>query len=141
MRVLVPAALFPLLLAACLAPMAFQGPSPAKDYADYCAGCHGNGTDPGPIAQELKLHPVALADMTAMNEGIFPEARVMSKIVGYTKNGVMMGAQGGQMPPFTALAEGPVVLYDSGDGIPTPTPVRLVRLMEYVKGLRSGAGS
>lgn len=124
-----------LILLACNGGVAFQGPSGAKDYADYCAGCHGAGTAPGPIAQELKLAPTPLAGLAAANGGVFPEARVMSKIVGYTRNGVMLGAKGGQMPPFTALTEGPVVLYDSGDGIPTPTPVRLVRLMEYVKGL------
>lgn len=122
-------------VAACVGPMALQGPGAAKDYADYCAGCHGAGGDPGPVAQELKLHPVALADLTAMNEGVFPEARVMSKIVGYKKHGEMMGASPGDMPPFEALTEGPVVLYDSGDGVQTPTPLRLVRLMEYVKGL------
>lgn len=123
------------MLAGCLAPLALQGPAPAKDYADYCAGCHGAGGAPGPLAQELHLRPTALADLTEMNEGIFPEARVMSKMVGHIEDGEMAGAVAGDMPPFTALTEGPVVLYDSGDGVPTPTPLRLVRLMEYVKGL------
>lgn len=135
MRALILALPIPILLAACVGGVAFQGPSGAKDYTDYCAGCHGDGRTPGPIATELKLAPTPLADLTAMNEGVFPEARVMSKITGYKEHGEMVGAQAGQMPPFEPLTEGPVVLYDSGDGIPTPTPVRLVRLMEYVKGL------
>lgn len=122
-------------LAGCFAPLALQGPAPAKDYADYCAGCHGAGGEPGPLAQELGLRPTALADLSLMNEGIFPEARVMSKMVGHIEDGEMAGAVAGDMPPFTALTEGPVVLYDSGDGVATPTPLRLVRLMEYVKGL------
>lgn len=134
------ALVLPVGLAACLAPFG-TAPGPARDYADYCAGCHGAGGAPGPIARELHLNPTPLADLTVMNEGVFPEARVMSKIVGYREHGEMMGAQAGQMPPFEALTEGPVVLYDSGDGVPTPTPLRLVRLMEYVKGLSSGDGS
>ncbi len=128
-----------LMLAACALPVALQGPAPAKDYADYCAGCHGAGGAPGPLAQELHLRPTALADLTEMNEGVFPEARVMSKMVGHIEDGEMAGAVAGEMPPFTALTEGPVVLYDSGDGVPTPTPLRLVRLMEYVKGLRDAS--
>ncbi|MFC5736195.1 cytochrome c [Sinirhodobacter huangdaonensis] len=125
----------PLALAACLPPAADRVPTPAEDYASYCAGCHGNGRDPGPIARELKLSPTPLADLTTLNEGIFPEARVMSKIVGYKEHGEMVGAQAGDMPPFEPLTEGQVVLYDSGDGIPTPTPLRLVKLMEYVKAM------
>ena len=121
---------------ACVGPMALQGPGAARDYADYCVGCHGAGGTPGPIAQELNLTPVSLSDLTMMNDGNFPEARVMSKIVGYTKDGQMYGAEPGHMPPFEVLLEGPVVLYDSGDGVPTPTPLRLVRLMEYVKGMQ-----
>lgn len=121
---------------ACVGPMALQGPAPAQDYADYCAGCHGAGGTPGPIAQELKLHPVSLADLTMMNDGNFPEARVMSKIVGHREHGEMIGAEAGDMPPFEALLDGPVVLYDTGDGIQTPTPIRLVRLMEYIKSMQ-----
>ena len=89
-------------LAACVGSADFGAPSAAKDYADYCAGCHGTGGDPGPIAQELKLHPVSLADLTMMNDGNFPEARVMSKIVGYREHGQMVGAVPGQMPPLAS---------------------------------------
>ena len=123
-------------LAACMGAVDLTAPSPARDYADYCAGCHGTGGDPGPIAQELKLHPVSLADLTMMNDGNFPEARVMSKIVGHREHGEMIGAQAGEMPSFEPMLDGPVVLYDSGDGIATPTPARLVRLMEYIKGMQ-----
>lgn len=123
-------------LVACGGPVDLGAPAASRDYADYCAGCHGAGGEPGPIAQELKLHPVSLADLTMMNDGNFPEARVMSKIVGHREHGEMIGAEAGDMPPFEALLDGPVVLYDSGDGIQTPTPIRLVRLMEYIKSMQ-----
>jgi hypothetical protein len=32
--------------------------------------------------------------------------------------------------------EGDLVPYDGGDGIPTPTPVRLVALAEYLRTLQ-----
>ncbi|HEY0213012.1 MAG TPA: cytochrome C [Paenirhodobacter sp.] len=130
------AIILPLSLAACLVSGVGSLPTPRSDFATYCADCHGDGGDPGALARELQIHPTPLADLTKMNEGNFPEARVMSKIVGYRQHGELVGAQAGQMPSFGDLADGPTVLYDSGDGIATPTPLRLVRLMEYIKGIQ-----
>ncbi|MFT3689255.1 c-type cytochrome [Paenirhodobacter sp.] len=133
MRV-IPAFVLPVLLMACTLP---DSPGSARqDYETYCATCHGTGTTPGPLAREMKLNPTPLADLTQMNEGNFPEARVMSKIVGYREHGRVVGAQPGQMPAFDEMLEGRTVLYDTGDGIDTPTPLRLVRLMEYIKSIQ-----
>lgn len=133
MRV-IPAIVLPALVAACTLPEG--APTARQDFQTYCAGCHGTGTAPGPLAQEMKLNPTPLADLTKMNEGNFPEARVMSKIVGYREHGRMVGAQPGQMPAFDEMLDGPAVLYDTGDGIPTPTPLRLLKLMEYIKSIQ-----
>lgn len=133
MRV-IPALVLPILLTACTIPD--RPPTGREDFQTYCATCHGTGTTPGPLAREMNLTPTPLADLTKMNEGNFPEARVMSKIVGYREHGKMVGAQPGQMPAFEEMLDGPTVLYDTGDGIPTPTPLRLVRLMEYIKGIQ-----
>ena len=55
----------------------------------------------------------------------------MAQIWGYA------GAKGqGVMPEFSALMEGDAVPYDGGDGILTPTPLRLVALAEYLKTLQ-----
>lgn len=106
-------------------------PSGAEDYAAYCATCHGPGGK-GDGARSTYLHPKA-PDLTTIAEragGTFPQARVMTQIWGYARATPTPG-----MPAFAALLEGPTVLYDSGDGILTPTPLRLVQLMEYVEGL------
>jgi len=74
--------------------------------------------------------PADLTAISARSGGSFPQAQVMSKIWGYTQ-------QNGQvMPGFAALLEGDTVLFDSGDGIATPTPLRLVQLGEYLRGLQ-----
>jgi len=39
------------------------------------------------------------------------------------------------MPAFAALLEGDMVLVDTGDGIATPTPLRLAQLGDYVEAL------
>ena len=77
-----------------------------------------------------------LTRLSARNGGVFPGTRVMAKIWGYT--GVAPGRQdaGSPMPEFAALLQGELVPYDGGDGIQTPTPVRLVQIAEYLKTLQ-----
>ncbi|MGR3801840.1 c-type cytochrome [Marinibacterium profundimaris] len=120
------------LAAACTQPSEPQG---ALLYAELCVGCHGlSGTGDGPLTADL---PVPVADLTtisARNGGTFPMAEVMSTIDGFTR------AQHGNlvMPDFGALLEeSPTVLYDSGDGISTPTPSALIALAEYLETLQT----
>jgi len=126
---LAPAAL--LLLTACM-PEA-KSPDPAADYADYCAACHGaTGKGDGIAAAGLTQKPADLTLLSRSNGGSFPTTRVMAQIWGYA------GAKGqGVMPDFAPLMEGEMVPYDGGDGIMTPTPVRLVALAEYLKTLQA----
>ena len=104
----------------------------AQDYAAYCSACHGAaGKGDGELAAELAKKPADLTGLSAKNGGVFPTTRVMAQIWGYA------GKKGqGVMPDFGPLLDGELVLYDSGDGIETPTPIRLVQIAEYVKGLQ-----
>ena len=120
-----------LALAACV-----DGNEPAdtgaEDYAAYCAACHGpTGKGDGAAAAGLARKPADLTQLSASNKGAFPTTRVMAQIWGYA------GAKGrGIMPDFGPLLQGEMVPYDGGDGIETPTPVRLVELAEYLKRLQ-----
>ncbi|MCX7890589.1 MAG: cytochrome c [Rhodobacteraceae bacterium] len=102
-------------------------------FAQFCAGCHGSGgRGDGPAAAGLARRPADLTGIAARNGGSFPMARVMSTIDGYTRRG-----DGSVMPELGAvLGEGPVVLVDTGDGIATPAPARLVALAEYLRGIQ-----
>jgi len=40
------------------------------------------------------------------------------------------------MPAFADLVDGDLVPFDGGDGIMTPTPVRLVQLAEYLRSIQ-----
>jgi hypothetical protein len=40
------------------------------------------------------------------------------------------------MPSFAPLLDGQLVGYDGGDGIESPTPVRLVQVAEYLKSIQ-----
>ncbi|MFN3577939.1 MAG: c-type cytochrome [Tabrizicola sp.] len=108
-------------------------PTGAEDFATYCAACHGaGGKGDGPAAERLDRRPADLTRIAARNGGVFPGTRVMAKIWGYT--GGRNGAS--PMPQFGPLLQGDLVPYDGGDGIATPTPVRLVQIAEYLKTLQ-----
>jgi mono/diheme cytochrome c family protein len=128
MRYLTLLALLP--LAACVEP---EEPSGAEDFATFCAACHGaSGRGDGPSASGLARKPADLTRLSARNGGVFPGTKVMAKIWGYTG-----GREGGSpMPEFGPLLQGELVPYDGGDGIATPTPVRLVQIAEYLKAIQ-----
>lgn len=108
-------------------------PSGAEDFATFCSACHGaGGKGDGEAAAALDRKPADLTGLSARNGGVFPGTRVMAKIWGYT------GGHDGQspMPQFGPLLQGDLVPYDGGDGIGSPTPVRLVQIAEYLKTLQ-----
>lgn len=106
--------------------------TPAEDYAAYCSACHGaQGKGDGDAAMALSRKPSDLTTLSRRNKGVFPTTKVMAQVWGYA------GAKGrGVMPDFGPLLQGEMVPYDGGDGIETPTPIRLVGLAEYLKGLQ-----
>ena len=120
-------------LAACLKPLPDPVPSGAEDYATYCAGCHGmSGKGDGEVGASLGKKPADLTQLAGA-DGKIPMAKVMSKIWGYTKD-----ANGNLMPSFAPLLDQEkMVLFDSGDGIPTPTPLRLVQIAEHLQTLQA----
>ena len=126
---LAPAAL--LVAAACAPPPEMLGRSL---YRDYCIDCHGRTAEgDGVLAAGLDGPVPDLTLIASRNGGTFDRAEVMSTIDGYTRarEGAIV------MPEFGLdLQAGPLVLYDSGDGMPTPTPSKLVALAEYLETLQ-----
>jgi mono/diheme cytochrome c family protein len=123
-----------LALAACVDP---ETPTGAEDFATYCSACHGmSGRGDGGVAATLARSPADLTRLTAQNGGVFPGTRVMAKIWGYTGARPGQSADASVMPEFASLLQGDLVPYDGGDGIATPTPVRLVQLAEYLQSLQ-----
>lgn len=109
-------------------------PSGAQDFADYCSACHGaGGKGDGELASGLAKRPADLTGLAARNGGAFPTTRVMAKIWGYT------GGKAGEspMPNFGPLLDSDLVPYDGGDGIMSPTPLRLVQIAEHLKTIQA----
>lgn len=124
-----------LALGACVLATAPQSiPTGAEDFLDYCSACHGpSGKGDGELAGTLSKKPADLTRLAARNGGAFPTTRVMAKIWGYT--GGRDGAE--VMPNFGPLLDSETVPYDGGDGIMTPTPIRLVQIAEHLKSLQA----
>lgn len=123
-----------MVLAACTPQV--EEPEPVSGRAlfdQFCVTCHGaSGKGDGPAAAGLAKPPADLTRIAARNGGVFPQVRVMSVIDGYTRQG-----DGSVMPELgAALAEGPVIMVDTGDGVQTPTPANLVVLADYLRSLQ-----
>lgn len=123
-----------LILTACVpGEMPSRAASGHQDFLELCAPCHGvSGKGDGELAAGLAHPPADLTRVSARHGGEFPMAFVMSKIWGYEKG----KAPSALMPKFAPLMEGPTVLVDTGDGIQTPTPERLVELANYVRSIQ-----
>ncbi|WP_439523433.1 c-type cytochrome [Marivita sp.] len=102
-------------------------------FMENCAICHGaDAKGNGPMARAMRNPPLDLTLIAARNDGSFPRVQVLSKIDGYTKADL----QGPDMPEFGALLEGDLVPLDTGDGVMTPTPRKLVALLEYIESIQ-----
>ncbi|MTD99030.1 cytochrome C [Paracoccus sp. YIM 132242] len=119
------------LIAAC-APQMSDKAQARNDFNALCVDCHGaSGHGDGPAAAGMVPHPVDLTRVAANNGGVFPRLQVMGHIYGFTP-----GRSESPMPQFGELLDGPTIPYDAGDGVPTPTPARLVALMEHVEAMQ-----
>ena len=102
-------------------------------FMDYCASCHGTtAVGNGPLAADLGITPADLTHIAARRGGDFPRAEVLSMIDGYARSNMV----GPGMPEFGELLKGEEVPLDTGDGILTPTPRKMVALMEYLESIQ-----
>ncbi len=123
-----------LMLGACTPEVEMPGPGDGKGlFMANCATCHGeDGKGEGPMARQMQKAPRDLTLIGVREKGNFPRARVMSVIDGYARSGL----EGPGMPEFGALLEGDLIPFDSGDGVQTPTPRKLVALLEYIESIQ-----
>lgn len=103
-------------------------------YMSYCATCHGTtGIGDGPMARAMTKPPKNLTLIKVRHGDSFPRAKIMSIIDGYARSDL----DGPGMPEFGALLEGDLIPFDSGDGKMTPTPRKLVALLEYLESIQA----
>lgn len=103
-------------------------------FLESCATCHGDSAmGDGPMVGGIQGGVPDLTEIAKRNGGDFPLAETMSFIDGYIRPRTHSPA----MPEFgELLSASPTVLYDTGDGILTPTPSALVALAEYLQSIQ-----
>ncbi|MFZ5965046.1 c-type cytochrome [Thalassococcus sp. BH17M4-6] len=103
-------------------------------FMENCAVCHGaDGKGNGPMARAMTKAPANLTLIAVRNGDTFPRARVLSTIDGYARSAV----EGPNMPEFGELLRGDLIPLDTGDGVETPTPRKLVALLEYLESIQA----
>lgn len=122
-------------LGACQPANEMPGPSDGRAlFMENCSVCHGeNAKGDGQMARAMAKPPKDLTLIELRNKDKFPRAKIMSLIDGYARSDM----SGPGMPEFGALLEGDLVPFDSGDGIQTPTPRKLVALLEYLESIQA----
>lgn len=84
------------------------------------------------MARAMEKTPKDLTLIQVRHGDKFPKSKVLSTIDGYARSDIA----GPGMPEFGALLEGDLIPYDSGDGIETPTPRKLLALLEYIESIQ-----
>lgn len=135
MRTIAAALALTTLLGACQETNVMPGPQDGRAlFMENCAVCHGaDAKGNGEMARAMAKPPKDLTLIEVRNGDNFPRAKIMSIIDGYARSKTMTGPD---MPEFGALLEGDLVPFDSGDGIQTPTPRKLVALLEYLETIQ-----
>lgn len=132
-RVFATVSMTTLALAACVPDQMPETADGRALFMENCAICHGaDARGNGPMSSALTPPPLDLTLIAASNGGTFPRAKVLSAIDGYTKSDL----SGPNMPEFGDLLRGDLVPYDSGDGVLSPTPRKLVALVEYLEAVQ-----
>jgi mono/diheme cytochrome c family protein len=117
-----------LALAACEA----EPETGAGLYAEYCASCHGEDARGGADPLDGTLPP-DLTQLAARNGRVYPAVYVMSTIDGYAR-----AETHGPMPIFGELIDSPIETWTDPEGVPTPTPVSLMLLNDYLASRQEG---
>ena len=120
--------------------LGFWSPATAQDalqgeaiYRYYCATCHGVHADgQGPMSPSLVVAPENLTTLASRNGGVFPTARVITRIDGRDP----LISHGSDMPVYGDFFEGTDVATKAETGQPIMTSQPIVDLLAYLQTLQ-----
>lgn len=105
-------------------------------FEQHCAACHGaSGHGDGPAADQLRTAPADLTQIAARRDGVWPMLEIMAIIDGYAR----ATEPREDMPVLEPFQHGPMIEFDTGNGVATPTPANLVEIVEYLETLQDPA--
>lgn len=105
-------------------------------FRENCVACHGvTGHGDGPDAAQLNTPPADLTRIAARRDGVWPMLEVMSILDGYLK---FTNPREG-MPVFDGLLDSDLVEFDTGNGLTTLVPVKLIEVANYLETIQNPA--
>lgn len=101
-----------------------------------CVACHGvTGHGDGPNAVHLRTQPADLTQIAARRDGVWPMLEVMSILDGYFKSTNPRE----DMPIFEDFLDNDMVEFDTGNGLITLVPSKLIEVANYLETLQNPA--
>ncbi len=125
-----------------LAPMLLMGTSVETTqagkvlYAENCMSCHGvEGRGDGPIAAGLGTPPADLTKIAARRDGVWPVLEIMAILDGYNRKTLPRE----DMPVFESFLDNEMSEFDSGNGVTTLVPTKLIEIVSYLEAIQDPA--
>ena len=105
-------------------------------FMENCVACHGvTGRGDGPNAHRLNTPPADLTRIAARRDGVWPMLEVMSILDGYLK----FTNPREEMPVFEGFLDNEMVEFDTGNGVTTMVPAKLVEVASYLETIQDPA--
>lgn len=105
-------------------------------FMNNCIACHGvTGHGDGPQATHLKTRPADLTQIAARRDGVWPMLEVMSILDGYMK----VTNPREDMPVFEDFLDNDMVEFDTGNGLTTMVPAKLIEVATYLETIQNPA--
>ena len=99
----------------------------------HCASCHGiDGKGTVASTAEPAGRPADLTRISARREGVWPILEVMSIVDGYSKR---VDPRPG-MPIIPEIIEGPLIDFDTGNGLVATARVDVLAVAKYLESLQ-----
>ena len=105
-------------------------------FEENCLSCHGpDGKGDGPSAADLNTPPADLTRIAARRDGVWPMLEVMAILDGYNRNTLPRE----DMPVFENFLDNEMSEFDTGNGVPTLVPTKLIEIVYYLESIQDPA--
>jgi len=102
-------------------------------FKENCVSCHGaTGQGDGPQSARLGTAPADLTKIAARRDGVWPMLEVMSILDGYLK----ATNPREDMPVIEGLLDNDMVELDTGNGLTTLVPLKLIEVVNYLESIQ-----
>lgn len=105
-------------------------------FKENCVSCHGTaGRGDGPASAGLSTQPADLTRIADRRDGVWPALEIMSILDGYARNTLPRE----DMPVFEGFLDNEMTEFDTGNGVSTLVPTKLIEVVNYLETIQNPA--